>query len=151
MSTNEIDVAGIRARAEGARVAADSAGAMAAMTKDVDGVFKVVATAAARSAADVPALLDALAAAEAQLADRDRVIAAVRELAFSEDSQAVLFGVTGTHPGSYGGVTKDEALECAGELLTELRAALDTPAPTKGRVFPTALPPRIEFRNEEQG
>ena len=40
----------------------------------------------------------------------------------SEDATAVLYGVTGTHPETYGGVTEDEALECAGELLTRLRA-----------------------------
>lgn len=46
----------------------------------------------------------------------------------SEDAHAVLYGVTGTDPDSYGGVSKDEALECAGELLTRLRALLAHPA-----------------------
>ena len=40
----------------------------------------------------------------------------------SEDANAVLYGVTGTHPETYSGVTKDEALDRAGELLTRLRA-----------------------------
>lgn len=65
-----------------------------------------------------PAILVRLEDAEARLA-------AVRVEAYSEDAQAVLFGVTGTHPESYGGVTKDEALECAGASLTRIRAALD--------------------------
>lgn len=60
-------------------------------------------------------------AALEQLAD---LRAGIEALAFSEDAHAVLFGVIGTHPESYGGVTKDEALERAGELLTRLRALL---------------------------
>lgn len=42
------------------------------------------------------------------------------------------------------------ALEDAyGLVNNRLRGARS--APTKGRVFPAALPPRIEFRDEEQG
>lgn len=58
---------------------------------------------------------------------RERVEAELR----SEDATAALYGVVGTHPDSYGGVTKDEALEHACDLLRRLRAILDaTAAPT---------------------
>ena len=68
-------------------------------------------------------LLDWLAQRDAaQRADeRERVAQAIEALLSSEDAHAVLYGVTGTHPESYGGVTKDEALECAGALLDAFR------------------------------
>lgn len=74
-----------------------------------------------------PDLMQRVADLERERDEARAALAAVRADAFSEDAQAVLFGVTGTHPETYGGVTKDEALECAGEVLTRIRAALATP------------------------
>ena len=64
------------------------------------------------------------AAHEGEKAAHERLRTGVRAELFSENASAVMHGVTGTHPESYSGVTKDEALECATDLIERLRSLL---------------------------
>ena len=63
-------------------------------------------------------LLDRLAAAIARAEAAEARVAVVRSVAFSGNASAILYGITGTTPDTYSGISTDDALEAAGDLVS---------------------------------